>query len=262
MQRHAFVLLFLVSILSACTLPRELGPTITARPRPTATSAGPWQSIEVGLELRTLHPHSDQLSRLIVLRINPQYFRFRAVYRAGDPQSLASWRELEPAASVIINANFFDQANRALGAIVSDGVLSGAAYHSRGGTFLVRNGAPSVIGYLSGPLQIDKTVEQAIQGFPLLVFENEQAYFGSSNGERNRRTVIAEDVNGNILILVAPFFGLSLVELSAYLPTTDLDIVTAINLDGGRSSMIAIPSVEYFQPSFDVVPTILAVYPR
>ena len=150
----------------------------------------------------------------------------------------------------------------ALGAVVSDGALSGRPYLSRGGTFSVRNGTPSVIGYRAGPPQLDETVEQAVQGFPLLVYEGAQAYLGPTNGERNRRTVIAEDRNGKILMVVAPFWGLSLVELSAYLPTTDLDIVTAVNLDGGRSTMIAMPAADYTLPSFDVVPTVLAVFAR
>ena len=74
--------------------------------------------------------------------------------------------------------------------------------------------------------------------------------------------MIAEDRQGNILIMVSPFLGLSLADLSAYLPTTDLDIQTAFNLDGGGSTMLALPAMDYFQPAFDAVPAILTVYPR
>ena len=138
----------------------------------------------------------------------------------------------------------------------------GTAYTDRGGVFTVRGGAPAVTGYRSPQARIDAAVEQAAQGFPLLVDQGKQAYFGESNGERNRRTVIAEDAGGNILVLVSPFLGLSLPGLSAYLPTSDLDIITAVNLDGGGSTLLALPAADYFQPSFDAVPTILAVYPR
>ncbi|MCY3779153.1 MAG: phosphodiester glycosidase family protein [Chloroflexi bacterium] len=262
MRYPASILFCLALVAGACNLPSDLRPTLTALPGPTATEASQWEKIEEGLEWRALRPNGDELSQLVVLRIDPQYFRFRAVYRPGEPLSLADWRQLEPAASVLINANFFDGAYRALGAVVSDGLSHGLAYADRGGTFLVRDGAPSVVSFRSGPPLLDHSVEQAIQGFPLLVFESEQAYFGSPNEERNRRTVIAEDANGNILIIVAPFFGLSLAELSAFLPTANLDIVTAINLDGGGSTMIAIPAADYFQPSFDTVPLVLAVYRR
>ncbi len=261
-MRGQMLLLLFAGLLGACNLPAKSPLAPTAAPAATATALSDWETIAVGLEWRTLRPDGDGSSQLVVLRIDPRRYRFRAIYHAGAPKSLAGWLELEPNASIIINANFYDRANRALGAVVSDGRLSGNAYQSRGGTFLVRNGAPSVIGFRAGPPPIDTTVNQAVQGFPLLVFNGEQAYFGSSEGERNRRTVIAEDANSNILILVAPYFGPSLQDLSAYLPSTDLDIVTAVNLDGGGSTMIAIPAADYFQPSFDAVPTVLAVYPR
>ena len=101
-----------------------------------------------------------------------------------------------------------------------------------------------------------------MQGFPLLVKDGKQAYFASASEERTRRTLIATDKRGNILILVSPFLGLSLMDLSAYLPKTDLEIDSAFNLDGGGSTMIALPGADYFQPSLDPLPTILAVYPR
>jgi exopolysaccharide biosynthesis protein len=60
--------------------------------------------------------------------------------------------------------------------------------------------------------------------------------------------------------MATPFLGLSLAELSAYLPTTDLNIVTALNLDGGGSTMMSVNPQGFSIPSFDPVPTILAIY--
>ena len=264
MRRRGWLIALLLMLVAAtgCNLASRVQPTLTALPWPTAALESRWRKIEKGLEWRKLFPHGDELSQIVVVRINPAHFRFRAIYSAGDPKSLAEWRELEPAANVVINANFFDESYQALGAVISDGVRSGRAYLSRGGTFSVRDGTPSVVGYRAGPPQLDETVEQAVQGFPLLMYESEQAFFGQNNGEANRRTAIAEDVKGNILILVSPFLGLSLSELSAYLPATDLDIVTAVNLDGGRSTMIALPAANYIQPSFDAVPSVLAAFAR
>ena len=211
---------------------------------------------------RTLYPNGDELAQIVVVRIDPRRFRFRAIYRAGDPQSLARWRALEEDASLIVNANFFDENQRALGAVVSDGVLHGVAYSDRGGLFMLRDGAPTVTSYLSPQAQIDSSVQQAVQGFPLLVDQRQPAYLSAAKGERNRRTLIAQDTRGNILIMVAPFLGLSLKDLSAWLPTAGLEIETAVNLDGGGSTLLALPAADYFLPSFDAVPTILAVYPR
>ena len=212
---------------------------------------------------RQLTPSDDQLAQLIVIRVNPAYYRFRALYRAGQPASLAQWRALEPDASVIINANFFDADYEVLGLVVSDGVDSGIPYQNRGGTFYVKkNGAPAVTANRGSSLWADQDIDLAVQGFPILVENGEQAYRARSSGERNRRTLIAIDKRGRILIIVAPFLGLSLADLSAYLPATDLEIDAAVNLDGGRSTMLGLPGADFFLPSLEPAPVILAVYPR
>ncbi len=251
-----------MGFLVACNLPAELLLTATPKPEPTVKNTTEWQPIASGLDWRALNPDGDNIAQIIVLRIDPAQYRFRAIYHPGEPKNLSQWRELEPAASIIINANFFDRAGGALGLVVSDAVSYGSPYRDRGGTFLVENGSPSIQTHRSQPPLSPQNLEQAVQGFPLLMENGEPAYFSTNRGERNRRTMIAEDRQGNILIMVSPFLGLSLADLSAYLPTTDLDIQTAFNLDGGGSTMLALPAMDYFQPAFDAVPAILTVYPR
>ncbi len=255
-------LLIAASLSVGCNLPRHLLPTLTALPETTESSASGWLDLADGLQWRKLLPDGDELAQLIVVRINPQEYQFRAIYRPGQPLSLSRWRELAGDASVIVNANFFDTNYKALGLVVSDGASHGSAYRNRGGTFLTRNGEAMVIAGRSETLPAIGEIEQAAQGFPLLVEQGRQAYFAATGGERTRRTLIGIDKQGNVLIMVAPFLGLSLADLSAYLPMTDLDIDTAINLDGGGSTMIALPRADYSLASLDPVPTILAVYAR
>ena len=259
---RSIFLIAVACLLSACNLPLDRLSALAPTPTATSAPASQWQRIADGLDWRRLLPNGDELAQLVVVRIDPSLYRFRALYRPGQPASLAAWRALAPAASVLINANFFDSQYQALGLVVSDGQAFGAAYQNRGGTFFIRNGAPAV---LANHPEIESSVEgaeQAVQGFPLLVDQGEQAYFARSRGERTRRTLIAMDRRGHILILVSPFLGLSLADLSAYLPGTDLDIETAFNLDGGGSTLLALPGADYFQPSLDDVPTVLAAYPR
>lgn len=258
-----FCIISILSLLSACNLystPSLPSPS-PAAPQTTPIPTGEWQLIADGLERRVYIPDGAKLAQMIVLRIDPDKFRFRAVYRAGDPLSITDWRQVEPDASVIINANFFDPQNNVLGLLVSDGVVFGTSYQNRGGTFVVENGVPSVHSNRLQPYQ-GEPLEQAVQAFPLLVENGKATYYNTSSAELTRRTVIAEDANGNILIMTTPFLGLSLADLSAYLPTTDMNIVTAFNLDGGGSTMMAIPSIDFLLPSFDRVPAILAVYPH
>ena len=80
-----------------------------------------------------------------------------------------------------------------------------------------------------------------------------------------RRTIVAQDSSGRIILLATPVLGLTLRDLSAYLPTSDMNIVTAFNLDGGRSTMMVIHTAgisETVVSSIDSVPAVLAVYPR
>ena len=122
--QRMFLLIASAGILAACSLRTDLLPT--APPTPTTTPETGWQYIADGLEWKTLRPKGDELAQLIVVRINPAHYTFRARYRARDPQSLSNWRELESGASVVINANFFDINREVLGLVVSDGAAHGA----------------------------------------------------------------------------------------------------------------------------------------
>ncbi|MCY4464884.1 MAG: hypothetical protein OXE46_05050 [Chloroflexi bacterium] len=82
------VLAVLLTFLSGCSLiglPLLFGPI-----------ASPWQQIAPGLQVRTMTPRNAVSAQLIVARIDPRQYRFRAIYRPGDAQSLAAWRTQEP----------------------------------------------------------------------------------------------------------------------------------------------------------------------
>ena len=256
------LLMFAASLLVGCNLPTNLLPTLTALPETAERPASDWLDLADGLQWRKLLPDGDELAQLIVVRINPQKHRFRAIYRPGQPLSLSGWRKLAGDASVIVNANFFDTAYKALGLVVTDGASHGSAYRDRGGTFVIRNGEAAVVASRSESLPVIEEIEQAVQGFPLLVEKGQQAYFTATGGQRTRRTLIGIDKLGNVLIMVAPFLGFPLADLSAYLPASGLEIDAALNLDGGGSTMIALPRADYLLPSLNRVPTILALYPR
>jgi exopolysaccharide biosynthesis protein len=263
-----YLMAFILILLPACNLQSiPPNPILSAVSTPTPTSVASnmgttdWQTLADGLEQRIYIPNNAELAQMVVFRIDPQQYRFRAIYRAENPLSITDWARTEPDAIAIINANFFDPENTVLGLLVSDGVVYGQSYQNRGGTFTVQNGIASVRSNRSQPYQGDQ-LEQAVQAFPLLVENGQQAYFNTASSRLSRRTIIGQDTDGNILVMVTPFLGLSLVDLSAYLPTTDLNIVNAFNLDGGGSTMMTVPSINFTLRSFDRVPSVLAVYLR
>lgn len=249
------------SLLSGCmslSIATSIAPAVT--PAPTNT----WETLAPGLERRFYSPSGGSLSQLAVLRIDPALYTFRAHYRPGSPLGTYAWRDTLPDASAFINGNFFSRDFQALGMVVTDGVLYGQSYVGRGGTFQIQNGQARVRSNIEEPYY-GEPLEQAVQGFPMLVTNGQAAYNNPSDRDVSRRTVIAHDSSGRILLMATPLLGMSLNDLSAYLPTTDMGIVYALNLDGGGSTMMFArwgSNMSYLLPSFDAVPVVLAVYPR
>jgi uncharacterized protein YigE (DUF2233 family) len=224
-----------------------------------------WQILSPGLEQRTyLPPPENEVTKITGLRIDPAHFTFRVHYQSGAPLTIRQWAEALPSAVAFINANFFDENDTVLGLLVADGQVYGSAYSDRGGTFLVQNGQPRVRSNLVEPYA-GEPLEQAVQAFPMLMLDGLQSYTDTSPDRFTRRTVIAQDANGRIVLLVTPLIGLTLLDLSAFLPTTDMNLVNALNLDGGGSTLMylnASGTPEYIVTSLDPVPAVLAVYPR
>ena len=252
----------LLGLLPACDVSYDLLTEVWPAADPSPTPAPQWQLIAPGLEWQTLIPDGDDLSQLKVLRIDPSRYTFRVHYRPGRPLSLSDWRDLAPDALAIFNANFFTPDYHALGLVVSDGVAHGRPFNDRGGAFLVEDGAARIHSHRAGTISPDESVLQAIQGFPMLVESGRQVYVDQSRARRTRRTAIALDAQGRILVLVTPFLGPSLTEFSAHLSASDLNLDTALNLDGGGSTMFWLRELNYALPSLDRVPTIVAVYAR
>lgn len=277
MKRSIERLIFLISLLtlliSACTLPSDdegliASPTDPSNPptQPDTSIDMPvsqWETLALGLERRTYTSDNNSFGELIALRIDPTHYTFRAHYQAGDPLSLSSWRDNLTGAVAMINANFFDPDYNVLGLLVADGVTYGFPYTDRGGWLSVQNGQVSVRSNTVQPYQGEQ-VEQMVQAFPMLVLNGESIFTNGQGDRPTRRTVIAQDTQGRIIVMVTPSLGMTLVDLSAYLPTTDMNIVNAFNLDGGGSTMMFINagSTSYTLHSFDAVPAVLAVYPR
>lgn len=250
-----------------CSLMQSVEPSAT--PPPTTTPVGielaaeGWELLAPGLEQRTLQPEAESISsQIIAVRVDPSQYRFRVHYQPGNPLRTSEWAEMLSDAVVIVNANFFDPENRILGLLVADGVVYGRSYADRGGTFTVQNGAVRVRSNLREPYQ-GEALEQAVQAFPMLVLDGLAAFQSERQEFPSRRTAVAQDDQGRILLMATPFFGMTLEGLSRYLAEAGLGIQTALNLDGGGSTLMVLGTGaerERVVSSFDAVPAVLAVY--
>jgi exopolysaccharide biosynthesis protein len=264
-----FILFIFVNLLLGGCFSFTISPITTSVPSPilppTTTPNNGWQTTAPGLERRNYDPDPlNPVTRMVALRIDPAQYTFRAHYQPGQAYSTTEWAMALPQAIAFVNANFFDPSDVALGLLVADGMVYGHSYTDRGGTFLVENGQPRIRANQREPYQ-GEPLEQAVQAFPMLVLDGLAAFDADVQDRSTRRTIIAEDSSGRIIILATPVLGLTLRDLSAYLPTTDMNIVTAFNLDGGRSTMMVLNNAglsETIVGSIDAVPAVLAVYPR
>ncbi len=242
-------------------------PAQTSLPVPLATGIPglptSWETLAPGLERRFYRPHGDNfLTEILVLRIDPTLYTFRVHYHPGQPLNVRGWRDALPGVAAFVNANFFDANHQVLGLLVSDGIAYGTPYYGYGGMFQVQNGQPRVRSNTLEPYS-GEALEQVTQGFPVLVANGAAAYDNLNRDSLSRRTIVAQDNTGRILLMVTPLVGMTLIELSNYLPTTDLGMVNAVNLDGGGSTMMYVGvGAGYLLSSFDPVPAVLAVYPR
>lgn len=238
-------------------------------PSPDGSSSDPlwsadpaWSAIAPGMEQRLYVPDGNELGAVLVVRVDPSRYEFRVHYRAEQPLNLRGWRDLLPTAALFINANFFDENYRIVGLLIQDGAVFGWPYTERGGLFGVRDdGAVVLRSNREAPYQAGEPLRQAVQAFPMLVIDGQPAPI-FDEGRVSRRTAIGVDAEGRVLLMVTPLLGLSLGDLAAYLPRTDLGLVTAFALDGGRSTMMSAAAGDINVPSVSLIPAVLAVYPR
>jgi len=250
-MRRFLLLLALVALTTAQTAPP-----------PTFDSlyfASWWQPLAPGLEHGIYRPPGG--AELHVVRIDPTRYRFRVHYHPGAPQTLDGWRAELDGAAAFVNASFFTSEHTILGVAVIDGVVYGRALVNQGGMFQVIGDAVRVRSTRLEPYQSGEPLDQAVQAYPMLVVEGEALIAERTRNEQTRRTVVAQDRRGHILLLATAESGLTLNELASYLAHTDLDIDNALNLDGGSSTMLYLTPPGLSVESRVPVPAVLAVYP-
>jgi hypothetical protein len=260
-KRSWFVLAWLV--LFGCTLTRVTD-SVTPPPPATSAPASDWQIIAPGIERRDidLRLSGARHARAVVLRLDPALVAFRVHYSPDDPHSITGWRDTLPQAAVILNASFFDETHRALGLVVSDGQVFGQSFVGFGGMFQVSTSGARVRSLVGEPYLGDTPI-QAVQAFPMLIEAGGVlAPQGDGFDRRSRRTLIAQDGQGRVLVAVIPYDMVSLADLQSWLITSDLNITIALGLDGGKSSglIVSVPGHSETYPNLDEVPSVIAVY--
>ena len=253
---HALLLLMVMGMVGAIAY--------FAKPAPERH----WPLLRPGLERRVIPIYDDQkqqVESLYVWRLDQNYFRMDVAY-ADTHKSLETW-QAETNAAMVINGGYFSIENGVFfpdGLTIVNGKAFGTSFEGYGGMLAIdRNGA-ELRALVQRPYDPNEPLQAGLQSFPVLVQPGGKLGFGPErdNNARARRTVIGQDKNGRILLIVAPQGYFTLHELSAYLTNSDLDLDIAVNLDGGGSTGILVANPREVIPSKVLLPFVILVYPR
>ena len=244
-----------------------LKPSATSTPIIASDTAAPttidnqWQTLEPGLDFREI---GYDITNVQILRVDPANFRLRIGYDVASPGRVSEWADaLKPVA--VINGGYFDPQGRATALTIFDGVVNGTSYDGFGGMLAVDSADTwSLRSLREQPYDSDEVLNQALQSAPMLVVHGSAIEQPNDDGDRARRSVVALDQAGRLLIIVCSWPSFTLTELSQWLVKQDLAIDAALNLDGGSSTglVVASESRAFKLDSLVRVPQVLLVERR
>ena len=251
----------------ACNAAGLAPPSATPPPTPTPPAPGltDWEMLEPGLEIRTASIEAAPGSAVPVtlLRLDPAHYTLRVHYDSASPAPISTW-QLRTGAQVVVNGGFFTPENEPLGLLVVDGQPVGQSYQGFGGMLAAIDGAMQVRALSQQPYLPGEAVEQAVQSRPVLIYPGgEPADFNFST-EVDRRTAVAVDTSGRLVIIIVDRVGVSLYTLRDWIAGQDVfDVHAALNLDGGGSTGLALAAggESRLIDSWSTLPIVLAFYP-
>ena len=284
---HSFLLLVLIGSFSSIVYYIKNEPSVSAAPAlivpptivsptpvPTVTStveaipeAG-WSLIQPGLEQRVIDIYNAQNQRvesLHIWRLDQKHFRLDVAH-ASTPKSLDAWQK-ETNAAIVLNGGYYSIDNERYfpdGLTIVDGRANGRSFNGFGGMLAILRDRAELRWLEQKPYNPNEQIQAALQSFPVLVEPGGELGFGPEreNLVRARRTVIAQDKAGRILLMVAPQGYFTLHQLSRYLTESDLHLDIAVNLDGGGSTGILVANPRELISPTRPIPFVILVYPR
>lgn len=243
-----------------------------------------WQALGRGLSFTKVEVLRDEeaVETMAVVKIDPAANAFR-VFHHG-PQSIIAWQQ-ELKAVVVFNASYYSRDGNPVGLIITDGKPVGPWRNAQmRGMFVAEPKGMSpdlpratILDLAHTPINPHKLPwTQGVQSFPLLL-DSQKRLRVRKTDKSARRTVIATDRQGNILVFNTNSGYFTLYDLARFLKESAFEVDTALNLDGGTEAQLYIKTTdfEYFSPhSWETqlgtildqkpfkLPTVVAVFPR
>jgi len=249
----------------------------------------PWKELAPGLSFYRWPVQSSEsravLDVITILRLKPDQWAFKVFY-SPVPKTIQEW-QVATNAPIVCNGGFYQENFKPAGRILVNGVSIGPLKNrSMKGMFLSepKKGLEQIPKARLIDLKEANSEEtlakydQGIQSFPILLDPRGEVRVNPSNFQANR-TVIAQDRQGNILVLITekPYF--TLYELGQYLKKMPLSLSFALNLDGGNRTQLTVQirdfsyrhtglegtpeaSRLFFPDGNAKLPTVIGIFPR
>jgi len=235
--------------------------TPTSLPTPKGVEAT-WHAAAAGVEAMRMTARANSVEeRLFIARVDTRQTMLRVLYDPQAPRSVRDW-QVASSATLVINGGFFDDDYRATGLLIADGQAFGRTYRGFGGMFFVRKGSPGIQSLRAQPYRPDPAIRQAVQSFPMLVMNSQRVPPIEDGERRNRRSFVAIDDQGRVLLGVTLMAQWTLNDLADFLAASPaLGVRHALNLDGGASAGLWLRGRDDLSMnSFEPVPAVIAVF--
>lgn len=251
--KNLYKICLLLCLLAGSLLACDVLPTVTYNGTPviSSTPATPsgtgsasaivlntWIQAAPGVDLRYedwKSPGVDE-DTVVIVRFNLSRVHIKVGYQPTRAMGISDWMKQEHALAVI-NGGYFDQQNQAEGLVISNGQTFGTSYTGFGGMLSVdAQGNVSLRSLSDQPYDPNsEQLQQATQSSPMLIVNGKRTQF-SADAASSRRSVVAIDKQGRLLLITSSAQAFTLDELADLLASSDLSIKTALNLDGGAST--------------------------
>jgi exopolysaccharide biosynthesis protein len=178
---------------------------------------------------------------LILIKTSLKKYRLATLRAADFGKTNLSIKNLTNAHNALlgINANFFDENNKAIGLVVSKGNTY-QKVHNGGSTltgiFSVSSKSLSIVNRTE--YQPISTLE-AIQAGPRLISQGSRIQGLRNLDTKSRRSGICLDAQKNVIFFISNgFSGITLNDLIELLLSKEINCYDALNLDGGGSAQL------------------------
>jgi hypothetical protein len=210
---------------------------LALQPNVPAAMAGPFEWIrrDAATETAELPIIADgrEVDRMYLTRLDPAAFRFEVHNDPAATHSNADWQKTL-GATLVINGSYYNKRGYPDTPFLSGGKQLGPVdYAARQGALVFKEGEAEIVDLRQKTWQTAfGDAHDALVSYPLLLAGGQVPAIKPSRW-LSSRSFVAKDISGKLVFGTTTGGFFSLDRLAAFLKDAPLDLVTALNLDGG-----------------------------